>query len=168
MVLLVVFVPAFSMIFSPATLPPHECPECPTCPECPECPHIECPITECPRIVATIGKTGFCFPEWDIDMIICEFVLTLVKMEGYKYAIVVPFPRDRVIFMEIIDWDTLDVWDYGAEYLNETHSYFEIAETVGYNMWYYVWGANWHDVYAGRGITIHVIREDVDVRDVLG
>jgi hypothetical protein len=148
MVLLVVFVPAFSMIFSPPAYTPCPASECPVCPEYPE----------------IVGKFGvFCdyIPE-EIVIFICY--LDLEKYDHYKYVVILPFSADKVLWAEVYNWDTLDHWRLRRKPLNQTHSYIEVYESVGYELWYYVTRqVSWYEIYRGQYIVVYVVREDVDV-----
>lgn len=160
-VLLVVFIPAFSVIFSPSYIP-SECTECTPCPECPPCP--EAP--ELPPIAGQITIFGHYIPEEFMTMF--EFYLELNKYEHYKYIIVVPFPRSVVLWGEIFNFDNLDeYWYLEPRQLNDQKTYFEIKESVRNDFWYYVSDTSPSAWHAGRYIVIYLIREDLDPVSVL-
>jgi len=160
MILLVVFVPAFSMIFSPPAYTP-----CPSS----ECPPCSCPPCECPELQRVVGKFvlfGGVYPEEGWTAFI--FYLDLTKYQGYKYIIVVPFPRDIVLYGEIYNWDNPDeYWWLEPEVLDNQRTYFEIKESVRMEFWYYISDTNPNLWYIGRFIEVYLIREDLDPRSVL-
>jgi hypothetical protein len=166
MVLLVVFVPAFSMIFSPPT---YTCPasECPACPECPPCP--QCPM--CPEIPSIAGRLiifGHYIPIPEDGIVFYEFYLDLMKFDNYKYVIVLPFPRERVSGTILWNPDNLEeTWFLTVKYLNSTHSYIEIYESMRYQFEYQTDFRDWDEAFNGRYIHVYIIREDLDPRSVL-
>jgi hypothetical protein len=171
MVLLVVFVPAFSLIFSPPPHIPQECPECPQCPECPtpQCP--ECPDTYEKRVLGIMRLFPWGWMPWDCDNRYClghfTYVFYLDEIEGYKYILVFPVPASRIYYAESIDWDTMDYVYIDFKPLNETHSYAEtkvIYRELDIVGWYII------EEYGNRlylYLTIYVVSEDTTVHDIL-
>jgi hypothetical protein len=157
MILLVVFVPAFSLIFSPAYMP-QRC-ECPECPECPVCP-------SCPPVAGAIQIFGHCANAEIFAY--CEFYLVLDKIDNYKYVVVIPIRYEVFLWCEAVNFDALELWWFDHKRLNATHTYVEIAESVRNTFFYYMDPrVSWRELYAGRYITIYVMREDVDPATVL-
>jgi len=136
------------------------------CPPCPDCPPCEC--QELPSIVGKLIIFGHAIPDTEIGIIYYEFYLDLVKFDNYKYVIVLPFPSERVLGAVIWNPDNLDeTWFLTVEYLNSTHSYISIYESMKYSFWYETDFRNWDEVYNGIYIHVYIMREDLDPRSVL-
>jgi hypothetical protein len=158
---IVVFVPAFTLIYSPPAYTPN-CPEC-EC-ECPECPTFECPQ---PKIyghvvIPPLGLTGW-FENGDFVGEL-QYKLYLYPIEGFKYILLIQMQSERIMYSEWIDWDTMDVgWVDFQEY-NSTHSYAYVTEIrhsfniFGYEYWHY------RDVLM---LHVFIVSEDATIHDIL-
>jgi hypothetical protein len=176
---IVVFVPAFAFIYSPAYFPPRECPEyecptveCPECPPCPTCPPCECPpCPECPRLTGYIVDMPQGFMEWwwEDSYIFGEVVyaLDLHEISGYKYILLVRLPRGRIEYAEWTNWETFDRGLVRFYAYNATHSY---AETKRISGEFYIVGwytLSEYEQYYKIKLHIFVVREDTTIHDIL-
>jgi hypothetical protein len=165
MVLLVVFIPAFTLIYSPPYSGiSQEC-EC----ECPQCP--ECPDTCEKRVLGIMRVFPWGWIPWECDNTYClghfQYVFYLDEVEGYKYILVFPAPVERIYYAESIDWDTMDFIWLDFKHLNSTHSY---AETKVVYRELDIVGWFRRDEYWDRFyfyLTIYVVSEDTTVHDIL-
>jgi len=127
MVLLVVFVPAFSMIFSPAYIPQKPCPECPSCEcECPECPPP--PPCECPQLrfyPIKLVITDYYIDDYYPDYGFFSFTaFTTPPQHGYRYFLLINIPRHKIVYeVMTYDWFTDDAYVIDFFRFNATHSY---------------------------------------------
>jgi len=161
MILLVVFVPAFSVIFSPPACIPKECPECPTCPPCPECP-----ATTFPRIypyymsVAWLG---------DFVSVIQVYGVSLRPLSNYKYFILINTNRYNIAYSEYctgeVDEGGNPICDFiDFRYLNSTHSYvFFNDRATEFHIELYGQGLKYENVH----VIIIVVPEHYTLQDVL-
>jgi hypothetical protein len=168
MVLLVVFVPAFSLIFSPPPHIPQECPECPQCPDC------ECPTPQCPQInklygyvvIPPLGVHVFYEEGYYIGEI--QYLTYIYPIEGYKYILLVNIPSSRIMYSEWIDWDTFEMGRVDFQEYNSTHSYAYVTEIrfqfniFGLYTRYEVW--NWRDLFM---LHVFIVSEDATIHDIL-
>ena len=165
MILLVVFVPAFSMIFSPAYLTKSsECPpcECPTCPECPPPPQLYFL-----RIYPWYTRTTI---EENSVSATLAFGVSLRKIVGYKYFILVNLHLYDISWAEYcfgVDEEgspLCNYVDFGA--LNSTHSYAFISDNIrDFLIEIYAWGER-IDVNSVH-VIILVVPEHYTLQDVL-
>ena len=138
------------------------------CPACPECPPCTCPPCEYPSIAGRLIIFGHAIPMPEDGIVFYEFYLNLMKFDNYKYVIVLPFPRERVSGTVLWNPDNLEeTWFLTVKYLNSTHSYIEIYESMRYQFEYQVDFRDWDEAYNGRFIHVYIMREDLDPRSVL-
>jgi hypothetical protein len=173
--LLVVFIPAFTLIYSPSSIPQeYEC-ECPT-PQCPECVCPQCPeCPECPQpsklagyvIIPPLGLNGWFEGNYFLGEI--QYYTYIYPVEGFKYILLINLPKDRLMYAEWIDWDTMEVgWVDFQEY-NSTHSYAYVTEIrMQFNIFgsytrYEVW--HYREVFL---LHVFIVTEDTTVYEILG
>jgi hypothetical protein len=175
-IVIVVFVPAFAFIYSPAYFPPRECPDCPTveCPECPACPTCppcpDCP--PCPELTGHIVIVPLVILEWwwEDSYIFGEavYALDLHEISGYKYILLVRLPVERIDYAEWTNWETFERGDVEFKRYNSTHSYAEVRYMTGefYIVgWYTLSEYSWYrKVFK---LHVFVVREDTTIHDIL-
>jgi hypothetical protein len=170
-VLLVVFIPAFSLIYSPPYSGISQ--EC-ECPQCPECPTPQCPECDtCEKRVLGIMRV------WALGSIIWDeecgeyclghfqYGLYVDYVEGFKYILIFPIPASRIYYAESIDWDTMDYTWLDFKPLNETHSY---AETYALYREVDIVGVFHRREYLNQlylYLTILVVTENTTIHDIL-
>jgi hypothetical protein len=139
MILLVVFVPAFSLIFSPAYNVIQQCPEC-ECPECPPPPQLYLPRVFPYFMSVTVE---------DYIMASLSFAVKLRNLSqlGYKYFILVNVHAEYISWAEYCTSEK-DEFGFPVCYymdfraLNRTHSYaFIDSEVYGFLIEIYAWRA---------------------------
>jgi hypothetical protein len=164
-VLLVVFIPAFSLIYSPpysGISQEYEC-ECPT-PQCPECPqpskiygHV---------VIPPLGVNGWFENGYFLGEL--QFNTYLYPFEGFKYILLIQMQSERIMYSEWIDWDTMDVgWVDFQEY-NSTHSYAYVTEIRGqfniFGLYTRYEVGHYRDIFM---LHVFIVSEDATIHDIL-
>ena len=163
MVLLVVFVPAFSMIYSPPAMYTPSTSECPPCPECPPPPQLHFP-----RIYPWWARGRV---EEDYTSGIVVFHVNLRKLVGYKYFILVNLHLYNIAWAEYCtgeyDDEGFPICDYlNFRVFNSTHSYAFVNNNIrDILIEIYAWGKiiDIDNVY----VVIIVVPEHYTLQDVL-
>ena len=156
--LLVVFVPAFSMIFSPPAYMPSTS-------ESSECPPCECPAI-LPRIYPWYVQVTWME---DFVNVIQVYGVSLKQISNYKYFILINANRYNIVFAEYctgeVDAGGFPICYYlDFVYLNSTHSYvFFNDQANGFHIELYGYGLKYENVH----IIIIVVPEHYTLQDVL-